>query len=181
MPGPVSECFTTGDRHRAVFHCAAAQGFDTRQLPGADHGGEVCVVLPQADAEPLGHGDDGLDHLVIDLALHQQPRHRRTDLAGIEENARLDAGQQLLAVCIGEGDRRGLAPQLHHTGNRKLRGIAQNRLARWHGTGEHDLVDSAMADQVRADFAAAAANQVDRDVGQAGLGNGADQHAHAQR
>ncbi|MNH31735.1 hypothetical protein D3C79_921300 [compost metagenome] len=62
-----------------------------------------------------------------------------------------------------------------------LRGITQDRLARRYGTGEHYLIDSTMADQIRADFAAAAANQVDRAVGQAGLGNGADQHAHAQR
>ncbi|MNI10426.1 hypothetical protein D3C85_1721990 [compost metagenome] len=62
-----------------------------------------------------------------------------------------------------------------------LGGIAQDRLAGRYGTGEHDLIDSAMADQIRTDFATAAANQVDRAVRQAGLGNGADQHAHAQR
>ncbi|MNP81168.1 hypothetical protein D3C76_1794570 [compost metagenome] len=60
-------------------------------------------------------------------------------------------------------------------------GIAQNRLARRYGTGEHDLIDATVAHQMRTDFATTAANQVDRALGQTGIGNGADQHAHAQR
>ena len=48
-----------------------------------------------------------------------------------------------------------------------LRGIAQDRLARRHGTGEHDLIDAFMADQIRTHLATTTANQVDRALGQA--------------
>ncbi|MNF68779.1 hypothetical protein D3C84_506450 [compost metagenome] len=181
LPGTVGESLATGNCHGALFDRPSAQGFNTRQLPGADDRGEVGIVLTQPDTQPFSHGDHGRDHVFINLALHQQARHRRTDLAGIEENPRLDAGEQLLPIRIGEGNCSRFTTQFHHARNRMLRGITQNRLARRHGTGEHDLVDGSMADQVRTDFTTSPTNQVDRAVRQASLGNGADQHAHAQR
>ncbi|MOA54361.1 hypothetical protein D3C78_1779610 [compost metagenome] len=62
-----------------------------------------------------------------------------------------------------------------------LGGIPQDRLPGRHGTGEHNLVHRTVADQVRPDLTASAADQVDRAARQARFADGAGQYTQAQR
>ncbi|MNJ58387.1 hypothetical protein D3C77_540180 [compost metagenome] len=98
-------------------------------------------------------------------------------MAGIEENAALDARQQLLSISIGENQCCRFAAQLHDAWNCMFGGATQNTLTGTDGTGEDDLVDIAMAGHVGAHFTTAAANQVDRTPWQTGTFDGLHQHA----
>jgi hypothetical protein len=53
--------------------------------------------------------------LVMDLALHEQPRARAADLPGIGEDRRGRSGHRLVEIGIGKDDVGRFAAQLHVT------------------------------------------------------------------
>ena len=89
-------------------------------------------------------GSYSIDDLVVDRALHEQPRAGDAHLAGVPEDREADGVDGEVEVgCVGEDDVRGLAPRLGgdplHV---RLGGISQEPLADLGRARERNGVDS---------------------------------------
>ncbi len=106
VPPPMTQlgAFVAGDA--GIVEHALALG---ERGDGPDLGIEARGI---ADARGLGNRGQAVDHLVMHLALDQQPRARDAGLAGGGENAGDGAVDRVIQLGIGEDDVGRFAAQL---------------------------------------------------------------------
>ena len=100
-----------------------------------------------ADLDALGPLDEGIDDLVRPVALDEQARPARADLAGVVERREQRAGDRLVEVRVAEHDVRRLAAELEMDALDVVRRRAEDRLAGDGRAGERELGHVRVGDQ----------------------------------
>ncbi len=166
-------------RHHAhvVRRGAGEEALNALLLLGVDDRAEVEVHVGGAGAERRELGVEARDHLVIDLARHQEARAGRAGLPGILHHGVGDHRDGDVEVGVGEQHVGRLAAQLQGAADMVpgRRGLDQG--AHLRRAGEGDEVDVRMGGKGRARLLTESGHDVDGAVGKAHLGG---QLRHAQ-
>ncbi|TCQ01011.1 type VI secretion system VasI/ImpG family protein [Sphingomonas sp. PP-F2F-A104-K0414] len=164
----VDEARGVGDMHgRALVPCA---GNEARDALGLSRGHEWAHlrrgVEAVANCEAVRIGDHTRDHLVVDRAVHVEPRAGDADLPCVEEDRVGDAGDGEVEIGVGQHDRGRLAAEFERdaleVGLRRI----EDRAAGLGRAGERDLVDPRMRGERSAGLAAQPGDDVEHARGQ---------------
>ncbi|MND80360.1 hypothetical protein D3C80_721310 [compost metagenome] len=135
---------TATDPGRALLFGLLDELHDARGLTAVDDGpGGARRVQRIARQPAFGLGFEAFDKLVMDRALHQQPRVGRADFALIEEDTeRGFLGRQVQILTIGKHQVGALAAALQpHLLEVRLRRVLHEIFADLGGAGEHQAID----------------------------------------
>jgi hypothetical protein len=115
-----------------------------------------------ADLQLPGALGEAVDELVVERRLDQNARARFAALAGRVVDRPDGARDRIVQVCVGEDDVRALAAELEGQALDGVRTQPHDLPARRGRAREGDLVDTGVADEIRAGRLAAAGDDVDR-------------------
>ena len=119
--------------------------------------------------------DETGDELIVHTLLHQHTRRRHADLAGIAILRRCQQAACGIHIGIVEHDRRCVAAEFHRHALHVRARDGRKLLAHGGGTGERDLADDRMRNEVLGDLGRHAVDQIDHTGRHAGIGKAADQ------
>ena len=163
---------TAGHRASAVSPGLGTHRNRPVALLGRNHRPHIGAKLRTFDSgsyrKRFRHRADRIDHLVMDALMHDQARHRRTDLSGIEENPPAHIGDQILDIRVSMNNGSGLAAKFENAGHHIARCRSCDRPPGGDRAGEHNLVDAGMGRKRRASLVTIAADNVERAPGKAG-------------
>ncbi len=133
------------------------------------------LVHAVADLDGLGTGGELFDELVIDALLHQETRRRNADLAGIAVLRSTEDLGRRCDVRIVEHDRRRMTAQFHGHPLHVLAGQRGELLADIGRTGEGNLPDDRVRNEVLRNLRGNTIDQIDHTGRNTGIDKGADQ------
>jgi hypothetical protein len=141
--------------------------------------GAVFLAVPQLVGFGLRH--QCLDQRIVNRSVYQVARGRDARLAGRSELRRCGHLHHLLDIRITPHDHRRVAAQLEDGANQVWRGQRREFLAHVRGAGERHGLHHRRRQQLLADRARIAEDQVDDAFGQARIGQGLDNRIRGVR
>src|SRR5216683_4740879 len=172
----VDEVALTGSRLAAGRHLGALLlanveiTLDSIELLARNQRSDRALLI-----EGIAHGDALAEicqlthHLVVLVALHENPRARAAYLTRIEEHAHHRGGHGLIEVGVRENDIRRLAAEFQRNLLEVSGGGLEDDLADLRRTGEGDLVDFGMLGDRTAGARSEAGDDVEDTLGQPGF------------
>ena len=145
------------DQHpaTAVLGVLHEAGHDVVLLLVLQRAQHVLLLEPVAHGHLLGHRDQGVAHVVVDVLVDVEALERRAGLTGVDERTPEQVARDLLSVHVGQHDAGVVASQFQGQTSEPVSGGTHDGLAGLGGAGEHDLVDPGVLGQCLPDLATA--------------------------